>query len=479
MAEAQRFAEPMRSGTAIPVMPPMAPTGPIMDDLPPSAARPLSFLRNGGGAGATAMAAASPSAVPAYAAEDLVPSGPLMDGLPPSAARPLSFLRKGGAAQPAAPAVPPQAPAGATPLSRTTEPAPTVRVTNVRKPEPSGPSEPSDYGEDDDSRYYPEEASPEGCASGECIPDAAESALDSVAATPVADTATVHAPAIFEPALGSVATASAALASAPASLPSESGPITAAPASLGSTPGSLAATPAALASAPVAGAAHAPTSGNGLPTAARAPASAPPAGAPRAFAPAPPAAPVTRAPVAPSAPDLEPEPEPEPAAAPAPVARSRDNPNLPLIDRWRAAVETLKGTSLRHGTALANGRLMSMKAGEIILGYLPTAGLHRMTVSAAAGKAVIDKALAEHFGRPVKLSFQDITADDTRATLSIAEQDAQSRSNHEKSTEGKVRGHPAVRAVLKFLGGEIEHIQVYEPERPSAVPTADTPDDSA
>jgi hypothetical protein len=120
-----------------------------------------------------------------------------------------------------------------------------------------------------------------------------------------------------------------------------------------------------------------------------------------------------------------------------------------------------------------------MRAGEIVLGFLPTAGLHRMTVTAAAGKATIDKLLAEHFGRPVRLTFQDITADDTRATLSIAEQDAQSRANHEKSTEGKVRGHPAVRAVLKFLGGEIEHIQVYEPERPSAVPAADTPDDSA
>ncbi|MFP2912526.1 DNA polymerase III subunit gamma/tau [Pyxidicoccus sp. 3LFB2] len=170
---------------------------------------------------------------------------------------------------------------------------------------------------------------------------------------------------------------------------------------------------------------------------------------------------------------------PTPAAAAAPVVRSRDNPNLPLIERWRAAVDTVKGASLRHGTALANGRLLSMRAGEIVLGFLPTAGLHRMTVSAAAGKATIDKLLAEHFGRPVKLSFQDITADDTRATLSIAEQDAQSRANHEKSTEGKVRSHPGVRAVLKFLGGEIEHIQVYEPERPSAVPTADTPDDSA
>jgi hypothetical protein len=142
-------------------------------------------------------------------------------------------------------------------------------------------------------------------------------------------------------------------------------------------------------------------------------------------------------------------------------------------------VESVKAASPRHGAALANGRLVSMRAGEIVLGFLPTAGFHKTAVSSPAGKATVDKALAEHFGRAVKLTIQDVSAEDTRMGLSIAEQDAQSRAAHEKSTEGKVRGHPAVRAVLKLLGGEIEHIQVYEPERPSAVPAADTPDESA
>ncbi|WP_240360384.1 DNA polymerase III subunit gamma/tau [Pyxidicoccus caerfyrddinensis] len=440
--EVARHAEPMHAGPAIPVMPPVAPTGPLMDDLPPSAARPLSFLRNGGGAGATALTASAASAVPAYSAEDVASSGPLMDGLPPTAARPLSFLRKNGGAQ--APSAPPLPPAGATPLSRTTEPAPSVRVTNVRKPEPQpGPSEPPPYAEDDDARFYPEEASPEGCASGECIPDDVPS--EPLAATASADAAlATHAPGSSPEPVGdapSVYSPDSALASAVASL-SAHAPATFEPTSAPRAPGTEAMVPAS-------------------PTFTPPPAAAPAPRAPASFTPEP---------------DAEPEPE---SSAPLPVTRGRDNPNLPLIERWRAAVESVKGSSLRHGTALANGRLLSMRAGEIVLGYLPTAGLHRMTVSAAAGKTTIDKLLAEHFGRPVRLSFQDITADDSRATLSIAEQDAQSRANHEKSTEGKVRGHPAVRAVLKFLGGEIEHIQVYEPERPSAVPAADTPDDSA
>lgn len=344
---AVRQDEPPRMGQAgaLPSDEPSRP-GPHLDGLSPSAARPLSFLRNGGGA------APSPQG---YQPTQSVPSGPVLDGLPPSAARPLSFLRNGGAAQP--PTAPTLPPAGATPLSRTTEPAPSVRVTNIRRPEPVAPPEPPPYAEEEDARYYPEENSPEGCASGECLPDVA---------------------------------------------------------------------------------------------------AAPPPPAPE--------------------PVIHHEPEPPP---PAPVTRSRDNPNLPLIERWRAAVETVKATYPRQGAALSNGRLMSMKNGEIVLGFLPVAGFHRMAVNATAGKAAVDKALAEHFGRPVKLTVQDVSSDDSRLGPSLAEQDAQTRATHEKNTDSKVRSHPAIRAVLKFLGGEIEHIQVYEPERPGAEPTADTPDDSA
>ncbi|WP_228558540.1 DNA polymerase III subunit gamma/tau [Myxococcus sp. AB056] len=346
--EPPRFAPP---GAMHPAEPP--PPGPHMDGLSPAASRPLSFLRNSGGA------TPSPQG---YQATQMVPSGPVMEGLSPSAARPLSFLRNGGSAQaPTAPTpLPSVPPAGATPLSRTTEPAPSVRVTNIRRPEPIAPPEPPPYAEEEDARYYPEENSPEGCASGECLPEVA------AAPPPASELVIQH--------------------------------------------------------------------------------------------------------------ESEPEPEPPP---PPPVTRSRDNPNLPLIERWRAAVETVKASHPRQGAALSNGRLMSMKNGEIVLGFLPVAGFHRMAVNSTAGKAAVDKALAEHFGRQVKLTIQDASPDDPRLGPSLADQDAQTRAAHEKNTDSKVRSHPAVRAVLKFLGGEIEHIQVYEPERPGAVPADDTSDDSA
>ena len=246
-----------------------------------------------------------------------------------------------------------------------------VRVTNVRPPQsaPLAPPEPPPI---DDERYFPEEASPEGCASGECLPDAP--------------------------------------------------PVT----------------------------------------------------------PAPP-----------------PEPERESvrpfdihhagrAAAPvAPMAASgRDNPRRPLQDRWRATVDTVRDASGRHAKSLASGRLLWIREGEVALAYPPKDAFHKTTVAGGAGRVLIEKALTEHFGRPTKLLVQDAAEGDPgegpgAALISISEQDAQERAHYEKSTEGRVRGHPAVRAALKQLGGEIEHIQVYDqPARPAAAPANETPDDS-
>jgi hypothetical protein len=143
-------------------------------------------------------------------------------------------------------------------------------------------------------------------------------------------------------------------------------------------------------------------------------------------------------------------------------------------------VESVKAASIRHGAALAHGRLLWLRAGEVGVAYVPSAAFHKAQVSGGTGRALIEKALSEHFGRPTRLVVEDATGEAAAATgPSIAEQEAQARTAHQQSTEGKVRSHPAIRAVLKVLGGEIEHIQVLEPERPPASPTAETPEDSA
>jgi hypothetical protein len=206
----------------------------------------------------------------------------------------------------------------------------------------------------------------------------------------------------------------------------------------------------------------------------------------------------------PPIPLAEPEPEAESvrpfdihhargAATPAPVAASgRDNPRRPLQDRWRATVDTVRSASGRHAKSLACGRLLWIREGEVALAYPPSQGFHKTTVAGSSGRPIVEKALSEHFGRPTKLVVQDCAEGDKDAAgagaaagapgsglISIAEEDAKERAAYEKSTEGRVRSHPAIRATLKYLGGEIEHIQVYDqPVRPVSTPTNDSPDES-
>ncbi len=184
-------------------------------------------------------------------------------------------------------------------------------------------------------------------------------------------------------------------------------------------------------------------------------------------------------------PESEPAPVPALAARPAPAAPAApaaDNTlRRPMQERWRAAVDAVREASGRHAKSLAFGRLVALKDGEVTVAYPPSQGFHKVTVT-GNGRAIIEKALSEHFNRPTRLVVQDVAEGEGNAPVgltSLAEQDAQERAEHERSTEGRVRSHPAVRATLKLLGGEIEHIQVYEqPARPAATPASEAPEDS-
>ncbi len=192
----------------------------------------------------------------------------------------------------------------------------------------------------------------------------------------------------------------------------------------------------------------------------------------------------------------ESEPASAPASAPVPTVAARPAPvapapptapapantlSRPMQERWRAAVDAVREASGRHAKSLAFGRLVALKDGEVTVAYPPSQGFHKVTVT-GNGKAIIEKALSEYFHRPTRLVVQDAAEGEGNTAVgltSLAEQDAQERAEHERSTEGRVRSHPAVRATLKLLGGEIEHIQVYEqPARPAATPASEAPEDS-
>ena len=164
-------------------------------------------------------------------------------------------------------------------------------------------------------------------------------------------------------------------------------------------------------------------------------------------------------------PDAVPAPN-GPAAAPAAA--------LPPDAQWRAAVETVRTASARHAASLAQGRLVALRPGEVVLAYRPESSFHRTTVTGQSGRAAVEKLLSQHFGRPTRIVLDDAAA--ATATKSLAEVDAEAKAAHEVSTDQSVRGHPAIRAALRILGGELEHIQVLERQRTGA-PGSDVVDE--
>lgn len=94
------------------------------------------------------------------------------------------------------------------------------------------------------------------------------------------------------------------------------------------------------------------------------------------------------------------------------------------------------------------------------LAFADNAAFHRATVLGMS-RPLIEKALGEHFGRPVKLADAPLSA---APGLSLAEEEAQGRVERETSIDARVRAHPAVRTALRMLGGELEHVRVLEAE---------------
>jgi hypothetical protein len=142
----------------------------------------------------------------------------------------------------------------------------------------------------------------------------------------------------------------------------------------------------------------------------------------------------------------------------------------PVVDdatRWKEAIEAVKATSPRHGKSLSFGRIISMTGSEIRLGYPADAGFHRAAIFGNS-RPTLEQTLSTHFGRPIKLVEESSSSLITQAPKSVAEIEAGDRLVREKDIEAKVKEHPAVRSVLRLLGGSLEHIQVLEPA--SALP---------
>lgn len=174
----------------------------------------------------------------------------------------------------------------------------------------------------------------------------------------------------------------------------------------------------------------------------------------------------------PSAPELHEADEPEP---PAPIAAQPAGATDD--DRWRRAVDAVRDASPRHGKSLSYARFLGMSAEGVRIAFPPDAAFHRSQIIGMS-RAMVEGELSKALGRPIKLVEDTNPQALQAAPRSIAELEANDRSTRERNITDKVKMHPALRNVLKHLGGSLEHISYLEPvaRQPAANAAADEGD---
>jgi hypothetical protein len=140
------------------------------------------------------------------------------------------------------------------------------------------------------------------------------------------------------------------------------------------------------------------------------------------------------------------------------AAGPEPQPEVPPND-WEAAVSAIKRESPRLGTSLAVARLVELRQVEVLLAFPPDALFHRKVV-VDSSRGQLERLLSAHFGRPIRIRLED--AGFARASPSPAERQAEEEAERQRKLESRVRSHPAVGAVLRALGGEIEAIEPLE-----------------
>lgn len=168
---------------------------------------------------------------------------------------------------------------------------------------------------------------------------------------------------------------------------------------------------------------------------------------------------------------------PKPAIAPRTVDARPAAPSS-LIEQWKVAVEAVRVASPRHGKSLSHGRFVSMEPGTVRIAFPNDAAFHRSTVFGMS-RQLIEEVLTKHFGRPTKVAEDNTSQALAAAAPSIAEDEAKETAARHTAIDAHVAQHPAIRNVLRILGGTVEHVQYLEPvrEAPSLVPVASVPDD--
>jgi DNA polymerase-3 subunit gamma/tau len=170
-----------------------------------------------------------------------------------------------------------------------------------------------------------------------------------------------------------------------------------------------------------------------------------------ATATAPPAAMPTATATTPIAPATPTAPTPAPSA----LARAAD-PAVPLDQRWRILVESVRAArKAGAASALEHAVPISIARAGIVVGFRKGDG-RALILQDKDTRGAVEGAFEKVLGYRAPLSLVEVDApkDD-----SLAEQKQKARADRSSQRIALARAHPAVRAAVEVLGGELEDVK--------------------
>ncbi len=153
--------------------------------------------------------------------------------------------------------------------------------------------------------------------------------------------------------------------------------------------------------------------------------------------------------------------EPEPPAPIAPANRAVGTEE----EKWGRVVDAVRQALPRQGKSLSYARFLGFVPEGVKVAFPADASFHRMQVMGLS-RAMVEAELVRSLGRACKLIEDSSVQAVAAAPRSIAEVEASDRSSRERGIDDKVRAHPAIRNVIRHLGGSLEHISYLEPAAP-------------
>jgi hypothetical protein len=144
-----------------------------------------------------------------------------------------------------------------------------------------------------------------------------------------------------------------------------------------------------------------------------------------------------------------------PTPAPSALARAADS-TVPLDQRWRILVESVRAArKAGAASALEHAVPISIAKAGIVVGFRKGDG-RALILQDKDTRGSVEGAFEKALGYRAPLSLVEVDApkDD-----SLAEQKQKARADRSSQRIALARAHPAVRAAVELLGGELEDVK--------------------